>query len=181
MLNKEKLFEFVVKKLAEWYQEQNQNQDINDNNFGTLKVLKLLFFVCSCRAHLDSSLIDIFDDFYAMPFGHIEKDILSLLKQNNGKFENIEITDSKTIFNNLFTECPDDKEILKSIDDSIDYLKEKNPILINYSALSLVDLSRIFYSWNRYYRLAKKDNTYSMKIPKEFIISEDKIFSLQSY
>lgn len=159
-MNKSKCFEAFIYELYNWYSESTNNK--KENDLSLLKVLKLLFLSVS----EDSEKLDIFNNFVAWELWPVEKDIYDLLKNN--KIENILITKQYTQFkwrnNNI--EAPYSK-IWK---DMVNYLKKKNPRLINYSASTLVDITHKWNCWK-----LTKDYGIS-KIDKNLILSEDWYF-----
>lgn len=174
-MEKNQAFEYFVSKLLEWYNELNGQDKVND--LSTLKVLKLLFF-CSAintKKGQEGTLLDYpFNNFYAMPYGHVESEIYSDIKAN--QFPNVEINNSTTNFINQI-DYPDG-DIKTKINDSIERLKLENKNLINMTSFDLVELSHRWYSWRYYFAKAKRNYTYSESIPSEIIKAEEKIFSL---
>lgn len=177
MANKLKIeaFEYVLYKLDEWFIEKNTSPAVND--ISILKALKLLFFVSAVDSLKDSqnTLLDVvFDNFVAMPYGHVESDVYSNIKNNS--HGNI-IIDNKTLFISDASKIQAINTDIKSkIDNSIIKLKHINSELINMSAFDLVELSHSWYSWRFYFAKAKKNNTNKESIPKEIIKCEEKIF-----
>ena len=177
---KVKAFEYFVKQLISWYKEQNTAEDFENNDLSRLKVLKLHFFVSASKANEEEDgLLGVFNNFWAMPYGHVESDIykslehLCCFKLSNEKLAILN-QDLTHYFNDL------DPEIKTEIEKSFEVIKDKNKELINYLAVDLVELSHSWYSWKSMYKLARSFNKYSLKIPKEIIKSEGKIFNLQS-
>ena len=92
--HKKQAFEYLVFKLVKWY-KSNHNSNIND--LSILKVLKLTFFVSAVgttRDTKDTLLDNVFDNYFAMPYGHVESDIYNSIKLE--EFINISINNSKT-------------------------------------------------------------------------------------
>lgn len=171
---KSNAFEYFVNKLILW---QN-GQYSDDNDIGILKALKLLFLASTINATKNSteSLLDgVFDNFYAMPFGHVESDVYNAIKSKNG-FTNLSITNLKSIISNQNIDI--DKVISNKIDLAIEKLKEKNNNLINLTSFELVEISHKWYSWKYFFNKARNSNTYSISIPTSFIKEEEKYYSL---
>jgi hypothetical protein len=178
-------FEYTIKKLIEWY--VSLGKDEVTNNFSVLKSLKLLFFVSAARAEpLKKSILleDVFDEYYAMPYGHVESSIYHDIKTKNGILNYYKIDNAKTIklinsneaiFDNL------DPDIKDEIDASINYLKSRNSQLVKWPPFDLVNLSHAWYSWQKYYHMAKEYGVQSNKIPYNIIKNEDKIFNLNPF
>lgn len=168
-------FEYLVYQLLDWYKEAFGN--VEENDLSTLKVLKLLFFVTAISSKNDSeSLLEIpFNNFYAMPLGHVEGDVYSDIKKNATK--KVIIDKERTVildsdFSNL------DQQIQKKIDTAVKDLKLENFELIKLSSFDLVELSHSWYSWKYYFKKANSIGLYSFPIPTKVIFEEDKIFSI---
>lgn len=167
-------FEYFVKNLIDWHHEKTSQ---SKNDLSILKVLKLLFFTSAIGTNegSENTLLDnIFDNFYAMPYGHVESDIYNVICDN--RLNNIVIDNNSSRintganFNNLSSDYKSD------IDKALKELKNINPDIITDSSFKLVDLSHAWYSWQYNYSLAKKKNLNSIQIPKEHIKEEEKIF-----
>lgn len=165
-------FEYVLFKLDEWYKENHPNS--NENDISVLKALKLLFFLSAVDSQKDSNdtLLDVvFDNYVAMPYGHVESDVYTNIKLKS--HSNISIDNKKTTINKVINLEIGTKT---KIDNSVKKLKSINNDLINMSAFDLVELSHSWYSWKYYYAKAKRNNTFKEPIPNEIIKSENKIF-----
>ena len=122
--------------------------------------------------------MDTFNNYVATPYGHVESDVYEkIIKRKD--YDRLKIDNKKT---ELFK--PDqisknlDQNIAKKIDESINLLSKINPNLINFSSFELVDLSHSWYSWQKYYAEAQKENKKSCMIPTDFIKAEHKIYQL---
>ncbi len=180
-------FEYIVFQLINWYKEAyrlKDNRAFNQgNDLSILKVIKLSFFVV---ANKHESLLRTFDKFYAMPLGHVESDIYDYIRSHNGRFTAFTISPSGTVIKGEFMESLSennfsnvDFDLRKSINISIEDLKNANPGLIKYTGYQLVELSHQWYSWKRTFALAKSMGSNSRQIPSETIAEETKIFSLE--
>lgn len=119
--------------------------------------------------------MDIFDNYCAMPYGHVESDVYSNIPfLNKYRVENTGTDIIQTTYD--FTCSKRDQE---RIDSAIESLKEENKNLINYGAFKLVELSHQWYSWINMYNLAKMRNKNSIAIPKSLIQNESKLFQLE--
>ncbi len=177
-VTKDYYFEYILNKLLSWKNELSYSPESND--FSLLKSLKLLFFVVSAKSEKNKDyplLDDVFENFYAMPFGHVETDIYTLIKTKQLTY--FEINDFCAKRTSDFTIQEDD--ITNCIDSSIEYLKDQNRNLVLLTAFDLVNLSHTWYSWKRTYNEALKEGKKSKKIPVDRIKNEDKIFSLDIF
>lgn len=169
-------FEYLLFKLVEWHKELTGN---DENDISVLKALKLLFFVSAVGTTKDSKstlMDDLFQNFVAMPYGHVESEIYDYIK--NGSLSNITINNSTTIIKSSFDINDVDKEIRSRIDDALYMLRSINNDLIKYSSFDLVDLSHSWYSWQLNYREARIKGNKSQKIEVLDIMSEEKIYQL---
>jgi uncharacterized phage-associated protein len=178
-------FEYVVKELLCWYAEKKGNANIK-NDLSILKSLKLLFFVAASDAKPNKHNIlldEVFENFVAMPYGHVESDVYNTIRIKSGVLEYYKLTNQNTtcIANKNIGELDliVEEEIKQAIVNSISQLKLVNPNLILMSAFELVDLSHAWYSWQYNYKIANEINIKSSHINSDIIKSEDKIFTLQ--
>ncbi|MEZ2338555.1 type II toxin-antitoxin system antitoxin SocA domain-containing protein [Mucilaginibacter sp. RCC_168] len=168
-------FDHVVNQLIGWYTEKHGNW--HENDLSRLKITKLLFFVSAVTAKQDEyGLLNIFDNFSALPYGHVESDIQDRILESS----NYLITKDALSFQDgvqTYEKSPELSENLEAqVDEAVRSLKAKNPDLISYSAFDLVELSHRWQSWKTIFALAKQNGKLSMKIPREMIMSEPKIF-----
>lgn len=181
--DKSEVFEYVVFKIIEWYSgimHTDGNEDFNDtNSLNKLKIIKLHFFVSAINSK-ENEILNIFNRFYAMPYGHVESDIYEKLSE----LKRFEISSYKTIIKkdylqNLQNSFNDlDPKIKENVDKAISDLRNQNSDLINYTAFDLVELSHSYFSWKTIFNLAQSKGKYSELIPSSLIIQEPKYFSL---
>jgi hypothetical protein len=74
---KVRYFEYFVSKLV-----SDPGFDPENNNYSSQKMMLLLFFLCNS----DVSLFDLFDNWHALPYGHVEADLYDYIKKNKGEF-----------------------------------------------------------------------------------------------
>ncbi|WP_282036201.1 hypothetical protein [Saccharicrinis aurantiacus] len=175
---KHHIFEYIVFKLREWYASKD-GQDINNNDLSLLKVFKLHFFVCAINSENDSSLLDTFDNFHALPYGPVESDIynsdtteaiFNLTRSTCKVVSEIELT--VDLFNDI------DEVIRASVDESIKTLKDTQPDLVLESAGVLVELSHLWDSWRMAYQRGKRLGRYSYPMSKDMIKEDEKIIDV---
>lgn len=161
------LFEYIHSRLIEWY-------DNSKNDLSILKTLKLLYFVTNINP--EDKLLDIFDNYHAMPYGPVEQDVYNSMlnksefRLNFYSFDRYTSSLKKTLdFTNL------DIEYKNKADRSVEILKQLNSNLINYTASELVELSHLRSSWIYFFKKAKSSNKLSHPMQKEFIEQEEKI------
>lgn len=174
-------FEYVLNQLVAWYKDVHERTD-DENDISILKALKLLFFISavSAQENNEESLLDgIFDNFVAMPYGHVESDVYYAIKAKS--HANISINNKQTFIttsSDLISNSELHSDYKIKIDSSISKLKEINKNLIKMSPFDLVELSHCWYSWKYYFAKARRNNTFSESIPNEIIKLEQKIFFL---
>ena len=163
-----KYFEYFVYQLL-------LKKEIN-NSFNNFKVIKLLFLTCCSSITKDSSgLLDIFDNWFAAPYGHLEKDLEIYIKEKKGEFsffklDRFGITLKENYNTNKIEEFP-------IVFNSLKVLLEKNKNILNNSGSYLIDLSMEHKSWVDNYRIALSENKYWQSIPKEEILNENHYYS----
>lgn len=98
MSKKEQAFEYLVPQIAKWWVEQNPSKKFEDNDLSTLKILKLLFFISAVKSNRENDgLLNIFDRWVAMPYGHIERDVYQMIKGKKGIFKNFVISNGPLV------------------------------------------------------------------------------------
>ena len=169
-MNKIDYFDYFLYKATLLYK--------GENNIGVLKSLKLLFFTTVIDLNSDINLLDnVFDNFYAMPYGHIEYDIFNSLKTLNGKLKINEINQySNKIYNTDIEDLNLDENIIKLIDDNLNKLINEYPELIYLNSWKLIEINHRYFSWIKTYKEARLKNVYSSPIDNELIKKEQKIF-----
>jgi len=167
-------FDYVVFRLSEWYTERNGQWQNND--LSRLKITKLLFFVTAISSTPDDpGLLNVFDNFAAMPYGHVESEIQDHMHESI----NYDISKNSVSFKTgVLNYQPDpfvDANMRLSIEQAVAKIKAINYDLINYDAFKLVDLSHRWQSWKTIFSLAKRNGKFSMPIPRQMIMIEPKI------
>src|SRR5690606_17938390 len=121
-IHKQGLFELFLHHLVDWFCEYYNisRVDFNlhvRNDLSKLKVIKLHFFACST----DKESLRIFDQFYAMPFGHVESDVYNFL----GELNDFYIDNRKLTINDPLKPISEGEESLL-IKKIVQNLKEHN-------------------------------------------------------
>ena len=169
--NKIQYFEYFLSKL---YNHLGQK---DSNDLSIVKSQKLLYFLSNSIKEEDKyPLFETFDNFYALPYGHVESDIYKAIKSESGfKLSHFVISrfGAKKILDFSFNN-------LDSVTEKIDLAFEslKNTGLIEKSASYLVDLSHCHESWVKNFREALKLNLNSKFIEKDDLTNEYKYFAL---
>lgn len=156
-------FEYILNKLEEWHIEAFGS--FSPNNLSQLKVFKLHFFICAVSSKdKETSLLEVFNNFHALPFGPVESTVYNSTKD----LKYYRLTKRELIKKEPF-QAEINPEIAKKIDYSVNVLKQINFKLIQFSAFELVNLSHDFISWKRTYNFAQRLNRNSFKIPDNLI------------
>ncbi len=176
-MNKTNAFDYFVFRLIELAKTQKIEYT---TELTKLKLLKLLFFTTAVTSSKHSKgLLEVFDDYWALPYGHVESGVYNYIP--NSIFFKIDKSGVTTLNNNLTRESFGllENEIYL-IDKAIDSLLEKNPNILSYSAFQLVELSHEWQSWKSMFNLAKINRKSGLKIPIEMIQNEPKFYSLEN-
>lgn len=174
--SKVQYFEYIIFKLFNWSKERYLGQ-LND--FSVLKTMKLLFFVTAAKASKEEAILldEVFDNFYAMPFGPVESDVYDIVRKKHGLLEFYQIDNISTSqvsepdFSNL------NKRYTSAIDSSVELLLSSYPDLFDLGAFELVDLSHMWRSWKVTFKEAQNTGRLSKYIENDLIKSDDKIFN----
>ena len=140
--NKYLLFEYLVYLLVKWGKEV-RNEDKLD--LSKLRLQKILFFVATIKSEENNhKLLDIFDNFYALPYGPVEIDIYDAM--NNNAFSSIKFEGNACVYDSL----SDDNFISLSkgnkqmLEESVDLLMGKD---FNYLSAPVFKLVEITHKW----------------------------------
>jgi uncharacterized phage-associated protein len=164
-------------KYFEYFLDKLYNQIGDNNDLSIVKTQKLLYFLSnSYSVGGKYPLFDVFDKFYALPYGHVESEIYKASKGELGGLLNFKIDRfglERTIPKSNIVTINEKTEL---IDKAFNNLL-KTELLVKSSSY-LVDLSHCHDSWIKNHRLAKLANKLSHPIDKSELNSEMKYFSL---
>ena len=172
-INKNKIFEIFVFQLINWYNSYAPTQ-ANLESFSKLKLQKLLFLLSASTATTENKkLLNIFDNFYAMPYGPVESDIYNAMIHND--FKHISFTHGHIeITKHLIIDSFKDETAL--IQEAISFIKNENPKLILYTAAQLVEITHKWTSWKYAFDIANLRNKGSEKMNINRICNDCKIY-----
>ena len=195
LLNKRQkllVFKYFLYKTLEWWHKES-GQSIQQNDFGVVKTMKLLFFTSSIENDDNYYLLDnVFNKFYALPRGHVESDVYSELNNNRASLSPYDINiwntsinatnntdDIRTsIIEEMRTEDIADHDIIcNKIDSALFSLKEKNNTFILYNDDDLVRISHDWVSWRKNMKEAIKNGKRAKSITIEEIKQDFKTYS----
>lgn len=165
MERKKIAFSYMITLFLDWYKEVNKTENTQDcySAFSKLSLLKLLFLGAAIKTEGNADLLDVFDNFSALPYGPVESDVYnSIIDDSIPQYtigdRLIQIKDNDSV--NI-------EDLLKSrIENSVNALREANPNLINVGAFQLVEITHKWKSWSDAYSFAEflGQRGYTMKI-----------------
>lgn len=139
---KNELFEYLVYLLELW-----KNEIQATGSFTKLRLQKILFFAVAINATDDSHpLLNVFDRFYAMPYGPVELDIYESMKRN--EFEHIKFNgiECQPIFQN-FDVSSFKSPYKQDIDHAVQSLKEVGFDYLSVPVYTLVEITHKWSAW----------------------------------
>ena len=177
-MNKIEAFEYFVYKLT----LIQKDLDNTERAVSYIKARLLLFFASAASTKLERCLFDVvFDNFWAAPFGPLEKDIhsyvLSLSNNNNKliRLNHLSIDNKIGIMHDTnFQQC----EITDAIDAALGELLKQNGNIVNMRPFDLVDLSKKWFCWQRAYRTAQIQGRSSEKMDMDEIKKDRQVYHL---
>lgn len=167
-------FEYILNQLIE--KGTIGNSKFFQSSFTRLKALKLLFLVAAIKNQYGNDLLDIFDNFYALPNGPVESDIYNSITADTLKyysFKNFSATEKQA-----YSSAGLNEDVKERLDESIHSLLEVNGNILSYSAEQLVALSHMWSAWGNAIALAKAFDKGSYPMSINSIRNCKQIFSL---
>lgn len=146
-------FDYMLSLFEKWHKDVFvEGRDFE--NHSKLSLLKLLFLTSVPKKDTDETdLLNIFNKFYALPYGPVESDIYEAI--NSDKLPTYCITERKIIKKterklNILP-C-NDREL---IDNEVDKLRSNNETLILLDAFELVEITHQWESWKSAFKFAQ--------------------------
>ena len=181
-MDKKIAFEYFLFELMNWNIEAKRLTSFDErNDLSILKSLKLLFFTVAIDSKNPESLLEnTFDNFHAMPLGHVELDIYNQYKnldsfsldRSSLQMKNKSWEDITTYFHSTFI----DKK--SNIKKAVTHLKQVKSSLILESAFDLVELSHTWNSWISTFNSSHSKRSY---IHHDLIRNDFQNFEIQSF
>jgi len=142
---KRHLFEYLIYLLKQWKDEQYPNVT---EEFTKLKLQKILFLVAAVKATAQSHpLLEVFNNFYALPYGPVELDIYDAMNSNTFKRINFEDNYCKIdSLNNCYFEDLDSTQKQAMI-EAIIAIRNMGVDYITKDPFELVDITHKWTSW----------------------------------
>lgn len=171
--SKRLLFEFLVCELDKWRLEIHLERT---NLLTKLRLQKILFFVSTIYATRQRHiLLDVFNNFYALPYGPVELDIYDSMNKND--FLYISIVGNNCIVKNTEKDFSVlNEEYKEIIIQSIAYLKDKYSNYLFRPAFELVDLTHRWSAWQIAMECAKVLGHNKAKLSTEDILNSTKFY-----
>lgn len=164
-----KAFDYMLQQFDQWRRDYFESQNIPVKPLSRLIVLKLLFLTAAPKTNKGKDLLDIFDNFYALPYGPVESDIYNAIQENNLPSYHIkERSVEKKAQKSYKLQDP----LIIRINNAINELKDINPFIISLSSFELVEITHKWDSWNRSIKFAEFMGRSSEKMSTESIRSD---------
>nr|DAX57546.1 MAG TPA: Protein of unknown function (DUF4065) [Crassvirales sp.] len=173
-VDKIEAFDYMLHLFEEW---RDNHETIKGKPFPKLTAMKLLFLAAAPKEEGGDDLLDIFDNFYAMPYGPVESDVYNAIQANMlpsyiAEYRTIERRD---IDISSKYKGPKYEPIRKAVKD----LRTKNENLIELNAFELVEITHKWNSWNLAMNFAEFMGQLSAKMSIDSIRDSSKIFDLK--
>ena len=157
-------FEYLLTQLIEWGKEKKPAVPLS--SFTRLKALKLLFFTAAVKNDEGADLLDVFDNFYALPNGPVESDVYNCITSDQltyYTFKDFSLGTKRQYYDDGLCD-----EVKIRINVAVESLRRLNGDLVSYKAEELVVLSHSWMSWQSSIQIAKAlgKGSYRMDINK---------------
>lgn len=147
-MDKNLLFEYLVFRLVEWGKNtEKKNETVP--TFTKLRLQKILFLVCAWNVdNTNRKLLNVFNQFYALPYGPVEIDIYDAMKSNQS-FRHISFNGNECIYSKLvssmFTSIS--SVYRKWIDEAVDNFIRNDRKYLTMPVFDLVDITHRWTAW----------------------------------
>lgn len=173
--NKRVLFEYFVFELDKYCFDLNLD---SRKVMTKLRLQKLLFFISTLFATKeDHVLLDVFDHFYALPYGPVEIDIYEMMASN--RFEHISFDENVCVITNRnvtgFSNLPCEQR--NALDLTLKHLKDgRGRLYLECPVFKLVDLSHRWSVWRIAMDYAHSVGHNKARISTDEILDSTKFF-----
>lgn len=156
IMDKNLLFEYLVFRLDEWKKDiEKRNEKVPA--FTKLRLQKILFLVCAWNVeNTNRKLLNIFNQFYALPYGPVEIDIYDAMK-NNKIFQHISFNGNECIYSkfepSVFISISSRSR--KWIDEAVDNFIKNDRKYLTMPVFDLVELTHKWTVWQIAMQYAK--------------------------
>lgn len=173
----------MLQLFEEW---RDNHETIKGKPFPKLKAMKLLFLVSAPKEQGGSDLLDIFDNFYAMPYGPVEIDIQKAMCEDklpsytvNYRYIERKVDELYKPRNTAVWTGRGHGDLYNRIRDAVNDLRKENEKLVLLNAFELIEITHRWSSWNRAMDFAEFMNQLSAKMSIDSIRDSSKIFDLK--
>ena len=134
-INKIEAFDYMLHLFEEW---RDNHETIKGKPFPKLTAMKLLFLAAAPKKDGGDDLLDIFDNFYAVPYGPVESDVYNAMCEDklpsfSVKYRSIEPREGAEPYN---AKRYNDK-FYHRVRNAVNDLREKNEKLVLLNAFEL--------------------------------------------
>ena len=159
---------------------RDSHEELKNEPFPKLKAMKLLFLAAAPKEEGGDDLLDIFDNFYAMPYGPVEIDVYNAIQEDklpsfSVKYRSIEPREGAEPYNAKRY----NGKLYHRVRNAVNDLKEKNEKLVLLNAFELVEITHRWSSWDWAMNFAEFMEQLSAKMPTDSIRDSSKIFDLK--
>jgi uncharacterized phage-associated protein len=145
------------------------------NDLSKLKLFKLHFLTSAILTdEKNDGLLEIFDKFYALPFGPVEGDIYD----NLTKLNYFAITSECTSIITDFDPTGLDEEITTKINTQFEALITQNNTILDLVSTDLVEITHKWNAWKIAFRNARQEHKYSRLMSSDLIKVSNKVYSI---
>lgn len=137
----------------------------------------MLFFVVAANAtEASHELLDVFNRFYALPYGPVEMDVYEKMKEN--KFRKIKFEGNVCLIKNRhFVPEENISDKYKAIDAAVSGLRKINKNFVMLTSSELVKISHRWSAWSDAMDVAVFLGKNSMNMTSEEILKSSKFFN----
>lgn len=174
-ITKAQYFDYFISQII--YKRYNNNtsdlktiveSNITDCSLNKLKLFKLLFLVSALNVNDKYLLDDIFDNFYAMPYGPVESDVYNNISSLPNYIVGNTTISLKSKANLNYSNHTSDP-LYKRVDECVEALYIKNSSLFSMPTFELVELTHKADSWRIVFAEAQRIGKYSLHMTNEII------------
>lgn len=133
-----KAFDYMLQQFDKWRKDYFESQNIPVKPLSRLIVLKLLFLTAAPKTNKGKDLLDIFNNFYALPYGPVESDIYNAIQEN--KLPSYHIKE-RSVEKKAQQSYNSQDPLIIRINAAINELKDINPFIISLSSFELVEIT----------------------------------------
>lgn len=171
------VFEYLVYRLDKWKKDIEKTGKIVPS-FTKLRLQKILFLVCAWNVdNKNPKLLDIFNQFYALPYGPVEIDIYEAMK-NNQTFQHISFNGNECMYSNIESSMFTSISSLHRqwINEAVDDFIKNDRRYLTMPVFDLVDITHRWSAWQIAMQYAKLGGHSREKMTSLEIIESKKCY-----